>query len=60
MGNVFQDFNFTNFSDFQIVIFLWLPGILVFLLSGHGFAAIEFASMLLQSSSGNKIVFCFF
>ena len=49
MGNVFQDFNITNFSDFQIVIFLWLPEILVFFLSGQGFAAIEFASMFLQS-----------
>ena len=49
MGNVFQDFNITNFSDFQIVIFSLNPEFLVFFLSGQVFAAIEFASMLLQS-----------
>ena len=48
MENVFQDFNIINFRGFQIVIFS-LPEILVFFLSGQGFAAIEFASMLLQS-----------
>ena len=48
MANVFQDFNITNIRDFQIVI-LGLPEILDFFLSGQVFAAIDVASMLLQS-----------
>ena len=49
MGNVFQDFTFTNFSDFQIVIFPSTDEVLLFFLSGQGFAAIEIASLLLLS-----------
>ena len=40
MGNVFQDFIITNFSDFQIVILSLTSEILVFFLSDQRFAAI--------------------
>ena len=49
MGNVFQDFNITIFSDFQIVIISLTSWNFSLFPQWPGFAAIEFASMLLQS-----------